>query len=396
VREDPERRGLLYAGTEYGVWVSMDDGTRWEPLQLNLPRVSVRDLRIQGQDLVAATHGRAFWVIDDLSPLRQLADSVTRKARHLFQPAPALLWSGGRSRGAVGENPPGGVFVDYWLKDSTSRDLRIEFLDAGGTVLQTFSSEKAPSDSAKATANTLLPMDSIAYYPSDSLVRTRAGTNRFVWNLRLPDAKELPNTVIDEGHLRGPLVPPGQYSVRLIAGRDTIARQFNVLRDPRVTTSVDDLRAQHEIAQRAVARINEIVDNVARVEDLQKQIDARVTQTKDQAFAARVAESAKTARARLEQVRAELYEVGCHVDQCTLDMPVKLYNWFITLNAQVQQGAYGPTKQHGEVYTDLKGKLDVQLRLLDQIESTDISQLNKLLQELGVPGIYLPSRKPIS
>ncbi len=396
VREDPARRGLLYAGTEYGVWVSMDDGARWEPLQLNLPRVSVRDLRVQGQDLVAATHGRAFWVIDDLSPLRQLADSVTRKAQHLFQPATALLWNGGRARGAVGENPVSGVLVDYWLRDSTTRDLRLEFLDANGTVLRSFSSEKTTSDSGDASTRAPQRTDSIAYYPSDSLVRARSGTNRFVWNLRLTDAKKLPNTVIDEGHLRGPLVAPGQYRVRLIAGRDTMTRPFTVERDPRVTTSVEDLRAQHEITLRTIARINEIVDNVARVEDFQKQLDARVTQTKDQAFAARVAEAAKAARVRLEKVRAELYEVGCHVDQCTLDMPVKLYNWFITLNAQVQQGAYGPTKQHGEIYTDLKGKLDIQLRLLDQIEAADLAQFNKLLQDLGIPGIYLPPRKPIS
>jgi hypothetical protein len=140
-------------------------------------------------------------------------------------------------------------------------------------------------------------------------------------------------------------------------------------------------------------RINEIADNVARVEDIQSQLDARVTQTKGEAYADRVSTAAKALRNKLEEIRAELYEVHCHVDQCTPDQQVKLYNWFITLNAQVQTGAYAPTKQHGEIYTDLKGKLDVQLRHLQQLEDTDLNAFNRLLDELKVPGVFVPQKK---
>jgi photosystem II stability/assembly factor-like uncharacterized protein len=405
VREDPVRRGLLYAGTEYGVWTSIDDGSNWEPLQLNLPRVSVRDLKVHGNDLIAATHGRSFWVIDDLSPLRQLADSVTRKPSHLFQPAAAVLWRGGGGRGPVGENPPGGVYVDYWLREKPAGKVSLEFLDGSARVLRSFASrtdDKPDSTAKDRVADSLAAQvratsaDSLAYVPADSVVRTRPGTNRFVWDLALAGARQLKNTVLDFGELGGPAVPPGTYSVRLIVGADTTVRQFQVTADPRVLSSTADLVAQYEAAKRVHDRISDIVDNVLRAEDLQAQLDARVSQTKDQAYAKRIADMAGVVRGRIEAVRSELYEIGCHVDQCTLDMPVKLYNWFLTLGGQISQGAYAPTKQHGEIYNELKGKLDVQLRALEKIETEEVTAFNRLLQELGVPGVFVPPKKTIS
>jgi photosystem II stability/assembly factor-like uncharacterized protein len=154
IREDPVRRGLLYAGTEIGVYVSFDDGTRWEPLQLNLPRSSVRDLRLHGNDLVAATHGRAFWVIDDISLLRQMADSVTARSAHLFQPATAIRWvSGGGRSLTAGQNPRGGVTIDYFLKATPISTVTLQFRDAAGTVIRTFTSDSAPADTLKTAAD---------------------------------------------------------------------------------------------------------------------------------------------------------------------------------------------------------------------------------------------------
>ncbi|MBV6522610.1 MAG: hypothetical protein MNPFHGCM_02758 [Gemmatimonadaceae bacterium] len=405
LREDPVRRGLLFAGTELGVFVSFDDGSHFEPLQLNLPRVSVRDLKVHGNDLIAATHGRAFWVLDDISILRQLADSVTRKRVHLFQPATAVLWDGGRGQANAGENPPAGVYIDYFLKDTTSEKLTMTFLRPDGTTIRTFSSatdEKGDSTAVRTALDSLAARtrstlkDSLAYEPADSIVRVRAGTNRFVWDLHYPNARRIANTVIDEGHLRGPWVVPGTYTVRLVAGRDTLSRSFDVIADPRVTTTTAELAQQFDVAMRTHDRLNEIAENVARIEDIQAQLDARVTQTKNEAYAERVSSAAKALRNRLEEVRAELYEVHCHVDQCTLDQQVKLYNWFITLNAQIQTGAYAPTKQHGDVYTDLKGKLDVQVRRLQQLEDTDLNAFNRLLDELKVPAVFVPIRKVAS
>jgi photosystem II stability/assembly factor-like uncharacterized protein len=157
VREDIQRRGLLYSGSELGVHVSLDDGATWEPLQLNLPRVAVRDLKVHDNDLIAATHGRAFWVIDDLSPLRQLADSVTRKGAHLFQPATAVRWRGSPRGGinGAGSNPHGGAYIDYWFGEKPAGEVKLEFLDAAGKVVRTFSSVAKKPDSTKAANDSL-------------------------------------------------------------------------------------------------------------------------------------------------------------------------------------------------------------------------------------------------
>ena len=402
VREDPVRRGLLYAGTEIGVWVSMDDGVNWQPLQLNLPRVSVRDLTVHGNDLIAATHGRAFWVIDDVSPLRELTDAVMKKTVHLMQPASAMLWdgSGWQRDGAAGENPPPGALVDYWLRETPAAGtaVTVQFLDGKGTIVRTFTAANA-ADTTRATNDSVaarkVAADSIAYYAADSIPRIKAGTNRFHWNLRYPDARELKNTVIDEGSLTGPKVPPGTYTVRLIVGKDTSSRQFAVVADPRATATIAELTAQFDAAMKVRARLNELVERVERLEDIQAQLDARVSQTKDAPYATQVADAAKAARVKLEMVRGELYETACHVDQCTLDQPVRLYNWFITLNSQLQTGAYAPTQQHGEVLTDLSTKLDTQLRILERIEQDDIRKFNELLQSLGIPSVYVKPKPPI-
>ena len=405
VREDPVRRGLLYAGTEIGVWVSLNDGASWQPMQLNLPRVSVRDLTVHGNDLIAATHGRAFWVIDDLSPLRALTDEVMKKPSHLFQPATAMLWDGGgwKRDGAAGENPPPGALVDYWLREmpAAGTGVTVQFLDSRSTIIRSFTARNK-ADSSRTGADSIVAKtqvtDSLSYYAADSIPRIRAGTNRFFWNLRYPDAKDLANTVIDEGTLSGPKVPPGTYTVRLIVGRDTTSQQFAVVADPRSTSTTAELVAQFDAAQKVRTRLNELVERVERLEDIQSQLDARAEQTRDQPYASQVADAAKAARTKLEVVRNELYETACHVDQCTLDQPVRLYNWFITLNSQLQTGAYAPTQQHGEIYTDLSTKLDLQLKALDQIEAEDIRKFNELLQGLGIPSVFIKQKPkaPIS
>ncbi|MEA3246313.1 MAG: glycosyl hydrolase [Gemmatimonadota bacterium] len=402
IREDPVRRGLLYAATEAGVYVSFTDGAAWEPLQLNLPRVSVRDLAVHENDLVAATHGRAFWVIDDLSLLRTIADSVTAKAAYLFPPAKAIRWAGYAGRSAVaGENPASGAYVDYWFKAAPSEKVTLQFLDPAGKLIRSYLSDPSKADSLPQPNAELARKadearrDSIAHEPADSVVSARAGTNRFVWSLRYPGAKGLKNTVLDEGDLSGPVAPPGRYTARLIAGRDTMARQFDVVTDPRVTTATTELVAQFDAAIRVRDRINDTVDGALRIEDLQSQIDARVRNAgdlPDSAAKSRVTSAAKALRTKLEAIRSELYEVGCHVDQCTLDQPIKLYNKLISLNYQVQVGDYPPTKQHGEIYTDLSGQLNVQLQKLTALEATDLPALNTMLEGLGLPRVFTPAK----
>ena len=221
----------------------------------------------------------------------------------------------------------------------------------------------------------------------------RAGGNRFVWNLRYPGAKILKNTLVDEGTHDGPIAPPGNYRARLIVGKDTLVRTFAIVADPRVTSSPADLVAQFDAVVRTRDKINEVVESALRIEDIQSQLDQRVSQTKGQAYATRVDSVATPLRKRFEAIRAELYEVGCHVDQCSLDQPMKLYNQLLTINAQVQTGEYPPTRQHGEMIADFAAKVAVQVRLLEQLEASALAAFNKLLQDLGLPAVFVPPRK---
>ena len=425
IREDVVRRGLLFAGTETGVFVSRDDGAKWETLQLNLPRASVRDLRVHENDLVAATHGRAFWVLDDLSPLRQLADSVTSRKAHLFTPARAVRFSGGRAlTSQAGENPPDGALVDFWFRDSVTEKVTLQFVEKSGTVIRSFTTAAAGDSAAKpdttakrdtatrqigrrATGATAapdtssmivpkLPVDSLAYVPSDSTVSVRAGTNRFFWNLRYADAVGLKTVTNDEGTLAGPRAVPGEYTVRLIVGRDTMTRPLTIVEDPRIQVTTADLQKSFDLALRVRDKITEISESFNRIEELQEQIDNRVGQTKDQAYATALKAATKPVREKLERVRTELVDWYNHADQATLHFPVKLYNIMLTISDQVQSADAAPTKQHGEMFADFGGRVDVQVAQLREIEARELAALNRQLADWGVPPIYIKARKPVA
>jgi hypothetical protein len=227
------------------------------------------------------------------------------------------------------------------------------------------------------------------------VVSARRGTNRFVWNLRYPPAKRLKNTTNDEGTFDGPVAPPGDYSVRLIVGRDTLIRRFAVVADPRVKTTTAELVQQFAMATRVRDRITDVVDGATRIEDIQSQLDQRVAQSKDLASAKRVADAVKPLRDKLETIRDSLYEIHCHVDQCSLDQPMKLYNQLLTINSQVQTGDYAPTRQHGEMVAEWSAKVGDELRKLQQLEDTDLTAVNKLLLEVQLPAVFVPPRKAV-
>ena len=257
LRADPVRRGLLYAGTETGVYVSFDDGDHWQSLQLDLPTVSVRDLAVHDGALVAATHGRAFWILDDLAPLRQLSDSVLRAGVHLFAPERAI-----RVRRSVsndtplppeephGENPPAGAVVDYVLQAAPSGPVTLEILDAGGRLVRRFSSEDRPRPPAEP------PQIAAEWLPRDEALPRHAGLNRFVWDLRSPPPpaeRHGYSIAAIAGHgtvaePEGPLILPGEYRLRLTAAGRTLTQPLRVENDPRVHVADSALANQLRLA----------------------------------------------------------------------------------------------------------------------------------------------------
>jgi len=227
------------------------------------------------------------------------------------------------------------------------------------------------------------------------VVHARAGANRFVWNLMYNGPKRIPGSINDDGSYEGAMAVPGDYTVRLIVGKDTLSRGFTLRPDPRVQLTAAEYTAQFEATKAVGARITSITDAVARMQDLQQQLDQRARQASSQAYADSVKTMATALRKKLESVRAEVYEVYTKADQATLNYPIKLYQMFVTLNSQVNEGTNPPTRQHGEILTDLSTKLNVQLNTLQQLEDNDLQQFNALLTRLGVPNVFVAPKKPI-
>jgi photosystem II stability/assembly factor-like uncharacterized protein len=242
VREDPQRRGLLYAGTERGVYVSFDDGALWQPLQLNLPVTSIRDIAVHGNDLVIATHGRAFWVMDDVTSLRQMSEATAGDGAYLFAPATAYRVQPGNQEGTPlpldepqVDNAPTGLYVDYYLPDAPSTPVVIEILGADGRVVRSWSSAHPLK-----TSNPKTVPYTAHWIEQHPVPVAEAGAHRFVWDFHETDS-------------HGPLVPPGAYTVRLSVYGKTWTRTARVMKDPRIAASDADLRAQYDLARRVEA-----------------------------------------------------------------------------------------------------------------------------------------------
>jgi photosystem II stability/assembly factor-like uncharacterized protein len=408
IREDPVRRGLLFVGTETGIWYSVDDGAHWRSLQLNLPRASVRDLHIHGGDLIAATHGRAFWVLDDISPLRQMTDAVRGEAVHLFIPDSAVRFAGGSRRAdQAGENPPCCLTVNYWLRERITTPITLEFRDAAGKVIRSFSSAEAKTDTTKVNTDSSsrakqqprdtlaekprgsrpLADDTLAFVPADSIVPTRPGLNRFVWNLRYPPTREVKGVVNDEGSTSGPVIAPGMYVVRLVVSGQSYDRTVVVRPDPRRRATQADYDAQLALALQVQQTTNDLSDAVTHILDLEQQLGERLEQTKKQSYAARLTAAATPLRQKLEAIRDSLVEVHSHADQITLHYPIRLYNMLLSLADMVQSGEGAPTQQEAQVYREIAAQVERHVAQLRTLDTTDVAAFNRMMRELEVPAL---------
>jgi hypothetical protein len=362
VREDPARRGLLYAGGEFGLYVSFDDGAGWQSLQRNLPIVPIHDLAVKDNDLVAATHGRAFWILDDLTPLHQLADSVARAARFLYTPRDSYRMGG----------PPGGAVVFFYLKDKpdSTADVQLEFLDSRDSVIRRFSTK--PKD------------------PGDSL-KVRAGMNRFVWNLRYPEASRFPGMIFWAGGTQGPVAVPGTYKVRLTAGDWSQTRSFALKQDPRVTTTAEDYQRQFDLLVRIRDRVTAANDAVKRIRDVKEALDGAATRARAMTGEAgrRIALLADSIKGRLSGVEAEIYQVKNRSSQDPLNYPIRLNNKIAALAGVVASADAAPTDQAVQVFEQLSAALQVQLDRLKAVLDADIPAFNKLVKDSDVPAVIL-------
>lgn len=375
VREDSERRGLLYAGTETGAYYSLDGGARWIPFK-GLPKVPVTDLEVRHGDLIAATEGRAFWILDDLSALRQHDAAIAGRTAHLYAPRAAVLAGGGPGGppGSVGRNPDYGALIQYRLgaADSTTK-VTIEILSAGDSVIRRYASTEG-TGSRRPSAN--------------------AGLNRFAWDLRYSGPTELSGVVLFGAPPSGtgPRVLPGRYKVRLTVGDYSATQEFEVQRDPRLPpASAAVLATRDSIARLLNARIAEMHDAVLRVRDLKSQVTGIVTRTKTHEMADTIAASGKRITADLERFEPRLTtKAGNGQD---------IINYANGLNGQFGF-LLGQVEGNPELTTMTRQRLveveTMWAALRDELstwEDSELAAFNRLLEEAKIPGIILAPRQ---
>jgi photosystem II stability/assembly factor-like uncharacterized protein len=274
VREDPVRKGLLYACTEKGIYVSFDDGDDWQPLQLNLPVTSVRDLVVHEDDLVVATFGRSFWVLDDVTPLRQIDSQVAAANSWLFRPGVAYRVRPGNDQGtpvpmdeALAANPPDGVVFDYYLKEKSRGPVQLEILDSEGRVVRQFASNDEPQKPKP--SDVPFPMN---WVRDPQPLSNEAGMHRFVWNLRYAVSKSVRGSYFGP---TGPWAVPGNYIVKLTANGKSSSQPLTIKMDPRVKSSQEELVRQFELSSSLAERLGEVSTALQQTNALRKQIEAR-------------------------------------------------------------------------------------------------------------------------
>jgi hypothetical protein len=385
IREDPVRRGLLFAGTEFGLSMSMDDGASWQPFQLDLPVTPITDMAITRGDLVVATQGRSFWILDDLGPLRQMTEEVIEADRHLFAPRDVIRWtdgSGGRGpwRDDAGENPPFGAIVHYLLPEPTENEeateVLIEILDADGEVLRRMSSEKE-EEQAPNVWRKLFP----EFFDPPKL-DARAGANRWVWNLRLADARIVDEAVL-WGSAAGPMVPPGSYAVRMSVGDWTATEVFEVLPDPRQDLDADALDARYKLARQIWQELTRSHEIIERAVSVRSQVGAWSARIDDEDAAALADEIVD----RLEGVESSIRQTELQSSQDMLNFPSKLDNQLVYLRSVVEAAPGFPTAASRERFAELVAELDEVEGTLDAILGDDVPRLESLLENAGEPRI---------
>jgi len=391
VREDPKKKGLLYAGTERGVFVSFDAGAHWRSLQINLPITPIHDLVIKNDDLVVATHGRAFWILDDVSPLRQFADSVASEDVHLYQPATAYRMHTGEAPARLvfaGKNPPTGAVIYFYLKQApkpeTKQEIRIEILDAAGNVIRNYSSAKAePLDE---------PLDPDDKKP-EKQIKPEDGLNRFVWDLHYDDANRVAGYFLWEYNdgARGPLALPGNYQVRLTANGKALTAPFELKIDPRVTTSQSDLEKQFKLEMDVREQLNRVYYAVNQIQDVREQLEGLKKRMVPGESTRALFEGATALDAKLVSVRDPLinFKISASEDSLAYAPGIDARLAFLSMAVAGFADA-APTESEYQEFDKLKKQTDELLASWEQVRNADIASFEKLAAEQNVHSIYVP------
>ena len=395
IREDPNKRGLLYAGTETGMYVSFDNGERWQSLQLNLPVVPITDLVIQKREkeLVVATQGRSFWILDDLPVLHQLMDAGGFSAAgetRLFKPKESYRLPGGGGAplgptATVGRNPANGVVVYYSLKEKPTSQVELEFLDPSGKSIRKFTGRvrkpgDAPPPPAEAPGFGTPPAPSV---PMD------VGLNRFVWDTRHADAVRFPGMILWVGQISGPKMAPGTYQVKLTVDGKSLTQNFEIKADPRVTTTAADYAKQLEFGLKIRDKLSETHNAIIQIREVRRQVEDLLKRVTGQPNFKVVNDAGTALNKNLTAVEEALYQTKNQSNQDPLNYPIRLNNKLAALAGVVGSAEAAPTAQSYAVYDELVTQIDAELQKLAQIMRTEVPAFNQLVREQNIPAVVV-------
>ncbi len=373
VREDPNRPGLLYAATEETVYISWDDGAHWQPLGLNLPNTQVSDLVVEENDLVIATHGRSFWIMYNMNPLRQIDADVLASDVHLFDPADPV------------QGFDNSVQVYYYLAND-AQDVKIDFMDDQGEVIQSYTA--TASDESDEEGQGGGGRGGFRGFGGGGSPSVDAGSHRFQWNMRYPGYTDFEGRIFWAAGNQGPQALPGRYAVRLTVDGVTEEQDFEIKMNPRLIdtgVTMADLQQRFDLAMKIRDRVSAANEAVIRIRGIKEQVDDRLEASDDQ----RLEDLGTEVNDKLSGVESDIYQVKNRSGQDPLNFPIKLNNKIAALMGIVEGGDTRPTDQSFEVFDMLSGQLDGELQQLQVIIQQDVQRLNEMLRSMGMEPIQL-------
>ncbi len=388
VREDPEKRGLLYAGTELGVFVSLDDGAHWQPLQLNLPVSPIHDLVVKDDDLVVATHGRSFWVLDDITPLRQLSTQSAKADVILYQPQTALRLhypDEFDKRQPVGDNPPPGAIINYYFKTAPKEEVSLEILDSSGKVVRHLSSkEKKEGEQPPEWPDRVERLKTI---PANE------GMNRFAWDLRYDDPIQIPGAFYFGVGPRGPLALPGDYQVKLTVGGKSQTAPLHLAIDPRTKGAEAALQKQLTLAMQVNDCMSRLHQAVNEIRDLRSQIQTLHKRFGDDSRLKSSLAAADDLDHKMSEIEQKLIQVNMKGSEGNLAFPNMLNERFETFSHIIEAGDTEPTKPQLDVFQTLSAQLEEQLTKWTQLKTDEVPKVSELIKQANLPALLISEKK---
>ncbi len=378
------------------MYVSFDNGERWQSLQLNLPVVPITDLAVQKRDkeLVVATQGRSFWILDDLTVLHQLMDAGGFNAAgetRLFKPKESYRMPGGGgappgATATVGRNPANGVVVYYSLKEKPTSEVELDFLDSAGKSIRKFTGRVRRADAPPTPA----PGEGSGFGgPPQPSVPMEVGLNRFVWDTRHADAVRFPGMILWAGEVRGPKMAPGTYQVKLTVDGKPLTQNFEIKADPRVSTTPADYAKQLELSLKIRDKLSETHNAILQIREVRRQVEDLLKRVAGQANLKAVNDAGTALNKNLTAVEETLYQTKNQSNQDPLNYPIRLNNKLAALGGVVGSAEAAPTAQSYAVYDEIVTQIDAELQKLAQIMRTDVPAFNQLVREQNIPAVVV-------